>query len=143
MAAFAICPEETFTRFQLAATSSIHRFIDAGGRLTAGWLDGWLAGCWWLSSWLLFHRFLWISEIFIRFQGFRWISGVGGFAACGRLYHRGLALRENFTRPQLLAAISSIHRCWRLAGWLAGCQPLAAGCFPAGLYFSLISYGFH
>ena len=35
-------PKESFTRSQLAAVSWIHRFIDAGGRLS-GWLP---AGCW-------------------------------------------------------------------------------------------------
>ena len=52
-------PRETFTRSQLAAIPSIHRFIGTGGWWLAGWLAGWVAGwlaglldCW-LAGWLL------------------------------------------------------------------------------------------
>ena len=74
------------------------------------------------SSWLLFHRFSWISKDFMRFHGFNviciskgfmrfheisWITGVGGFAASADVCHRDDAPGETFTRFQL-AAFSSI-----------------------------------
>ena len=89
-------------------------------------------------SWLLFHRFSWISEDFMRFYGFPWISrdfmDFHRFR-CPRsqdVCKRNDSLKETFTRSQL-AAVSSIfmdfrgfhrfidssnHRIWRL-GWLA------------------------
>ena len=68
-------PKETFTRFQLAAISSIHRFIgfhrfiDLSDLAAGGWA-GWLAGLGWAglggAGWLAgyfsdFHGFLRIS----------------------------------------------------------------------------------
>ena len=69
-----VAPKETFTRFQLAAVSSIfmdfrgfHRFIDSSNHRI--WRLGWLARLGW-AGWL-FHRFSWISGDFMRFHGFQ------------------------------------------------------------------------
>ena len=60
-----------------------------------------------------------ISMDFMRFPRFSWISGVGCLPAfADRIL---LLKKQTFARFQLAASIdSSIHRCWRLAGWLAG-----------------------
>ena len=59
-----------------------------------------------------------------------WLDGV---PACGGVCSRGPACEEPLLDPSWL--LSSIHRCWRLSGWLVGWLAswllAAGGCWTA------------